>query len=487
MNSRRLLAAALVAGLGGCTLPGKFAPPTTAVAVAPQQPAVTVQHGKLLATDESSLPPGELVNRVRNALSTGQQARAGVGVLRHPEASLESLRSADCAAVGDAAVRAVATGYDRACVRDGRPGWDAVLADRQANPQRYADYDRKRAAAAEHLKAGRSVEALGVKLATAVPPNAPPLVSLDAAHLTACAAIGAGQPKAAAAVLTPLRASFANYPHQGAYLLLLLSEAERRCGRDAEAEACWDEAVALNGSLLNGPFPVVDPVLWDRCAFHRPAHTPWPGPVNDSLARVSGLPRPSGVVQAGHALAGAGGEPLVWACIGQVRLTRGEPELALAALKQAEAWTPDPAAQQALQLAQAEALIELGQLGPASAILTKLTSQAGPHVTQSRALLGAVLLRGKSAKQALPVLRQAVEEGGEWPGRAQAEANLGIASLVFGDEEGGLRWLHSAQKRFETAGEWAQLRQSLENEANYLEKVEKKDAARAVRQRLTTR
>ena len=72
----------------------------------------------------------------------------------------------------------------------------------------------------------------------------------------------------------------------------------------------------------------------------------------------------------------------------------------------------------------------------------------------------------------------------QWPERAEAEADLGLAHLLMGDETAGLRWLHQAQATFETSGQYDVLFQSLENELAYLESTRKKDLALAVRQRL---
>jgi hypothetical protein len=71
-----------------------------------------------------------------------------------------------------------------------------------------------------------------------------------------------------------------------------------------------------------------------------------------------------------------------------------------------------------------------------------------------------------------------------WPERAEAEADLGLAYLLMGDEASGLRWLHSGQKGFEMARKDAELVQSLENEAEYLAQAKKCDQADALRQRV---
>ena len=52
-----------------------------------------------------------------------------------------------------------------------------------------------------------------------------------------------------------------------------------------------------------------------------------------------------------------------------------------------------------------------------------------------------------------------------WFGHTEAEADLGLAYLLCGQENSGLNWLHNAQQGFQSAGQTDQLVQCLENEA----------------------
>ncbi len=71
-----------------------------------------------------------------------------------------------------------------------------------------------------------------------------------------------------------------------------------------------------------------------------------------------------------------------------------------------------------------------------------------------------------------------------WPERPEAEADLGLASLLLGDENAGLRWLPMAQQDFESSGQPEPLIQRLENDGAYLERAKKTDLAKTVPQRL---
>ena len=104
------------------------------------------------------------------------------------------------------------------------------------------------------------------------------------------------------------------------------------------------------------------------------------------------------------------------------------------------------------------------------------------------ATLGTLKLQEGATQQGFNLLHRAleVEPGEMWFGRTEAEADLGLAYLMCGQENSGLNWLHNAQQGFQSAGQTDQLVQCLENEAAYLEQVKKSDLARAVRDRLSS-
>jgi tetratricopeptide (TPR) repeat protein len=433
-----------------------------------------------LAAEEATSAPTQFVQHVHEMLAHGASARAGRYIARHPDTALAALRGATSADASTPAVQLIAQVYDRDC----QGHWTPLLADRVAHPHKYARYEQQRATVAAHLRQGQGQAALALALARDVPRAAPnAALLLDAVQMTATAALLCDQPKAALAALTPVAAHAAACPHQAAYWLLLQSEAHRRLHDGAAADASWDHAVQLANGLLRQPS--TDPTLWDRCAYLRPVESDWPAPVCVQLAQHTGLPD-TGVQVASHspgAAVGKPGESQVWACIGMARLQRGEPELALAALKQAETWAPVGPNRSRLQLAQAQALLDLDQPGPATATLVPLAKEpatAGPAL----ALLGALRLQQKSVAEALPLLKKAVEDHRDhWPGRTQAEANLGLVLLITGDEANGRRWLHTAQEHFAAEGAIEQLRQALLNEMNYLAKVGQTEAAAALRSR----
>ena len=118
--------------------------------------------------------------------------------------------------------------------------------------------------------------------------------------------------------------------------------------------------------------------------------------------------------------------------------------------------TSNPLAAARLQIAQTRALVRLGQSSAATAMLINLAGQGDPQVARpAMALLGTLKLRQGAAEQGFNLLHRAVEQDSAlaWPERTEAEANLGLAYLIVGDEPTGLRWLHEAQQSFESAGQ----------------------------------
>jgi tetratricopeptide (TPR) repeat protein len=305
-----------------------------------------------------------------------------------------------------------------------------------------------------------------------------PLLAIDAWHLTGNAQLLANRPaEAQAAFAKALALCGQEQPYTAAHLLLVQSEALRRGEQFEQANATWVRAVESAGWLLAGDRPVGDPILWERAAYLRPLSTLWPIAVANRLGQLG---------QAGvSAMGQPADEALVWCGIGKLRLERGESQAALVAYKRAESMTADAAFRGQLQLGQAQALLQLGQQPSAIAILAPLTKQANPALAASAlALVGAARYHGGSPTQAVGFLRQALAMGGDWPGRAEAEADLALAHLSLGQEPEGLELLHRAQQTFESAGKFLALRQSLLNEREYCSRRQKHEEASRIDNKL---
>ena len=450
--------------------------------------------------DEPALRPQQLVDEVARLLDEERPVSAARFVERYPDVAWELLRGTTAREARSETLQFIAAAHDRQCTPGGpSSGWAALLADRAANPDRYAGYDARRRQFLDHLHGGRVKEALAQDVAS-IPKGSPgKLLAIDGLHLSGLALLVDERPaEAAAALERAARLARDEHPYQAVRLMLLLSEARRRSGDNRAALECWQSAAEGAAELALADRPVADPILWERISYLRPVDADWSGVVRGSLGRVAGalgMPAPGGeggrVLPASTASAAragrARGEMLVWTCIGQWRLGRGQAQSALVALKRAEAAAGDPQEVGRLRLAQAQALLALDQPAAARAILVQMAGDAEPSVSRAAtALLGTLMLQEGSTVQGYNLLRRAVEEdtASDWPERPQAEADLGLAYLLLGDEEAGLRWLHAAQQKLQAAGDHDQLARSLENELRYFEQQKRKREAREIRERL---
>ncbi|MGA2258835.1 MAG: hypothetical protein ABSG53_29560, partial [Thermoguttaceae bacterium] len=412
-------------------------------------------------------------------------------VQQFPDMALAVLRDPKAVNASPDTLAAIADAHDRQCHRGDGPAWGAVARDRAAQPSRYADFDEKRRQFMIYVQNGHVKEAQRPGLA---PPNCVPgnVLAIDILNLNGIALVLDNRPReATVAFQKALQAAGNGQPYEAVNLMLLLSDAQRRAGDSGAAERTWLAAADLAAELATSPTPLIDPILLERAAYLRPVNASWPRLAQQRLSDLSGrlgivfLAPVSQISMAPRA--NLSDEASLWTVIGHARLARGESQAALVALKRAESMTSNPLAAGRLQIAETRALVRLGQSSAAAGMLIGLAGQSDPQIARpALALLGTLKLSQGAVQQGFNLLHAAVEEDAAlvWPGRAQAEADLGLAYLMMGDEAAGLRWLHGAQQTFESAGQREELAQSLENEAAYLEQAKKSDLAQAVRKRL---
>jgi hypothetical protein len=443
--------------------------------------------------DQPACTPQQFIDRLSETLRLGQEAAADRWVHRYPDVALAILRDpASVQAAPDLLVR-LAQAHDRQCSRVApNAGWAALVADRAARADVYAPYAEKRRQFMTQIQGGRAKEALQLGL-TDTPAGAPgTMLQIDALRLTGIAQVLENRPQEAVATFDRgIGIALQGHPYQASSLLLLVSDAHRRAGNPLAAQQSWNRAAALAAELVAAPCPTIDPILWERLAYLRPVDSRWPVEVSQRLASVNlgfgVVTNPREAVIPVSTAPSANEEAALWVAIGHWRLGRDEPQAALVALKRAESSTSDTYTAERLQLAQTRALVRLGQTGPANAMLLRLSSSADPRTScPALAMLGTLKLQQGGAQQGFNLLRRAVEGNAslQWPERAEAEADLGLAYLLMGDENAGLHWLHSAQQAWETSGRYESLVQCLENEAAYLDQVKKKDLAEVARRRI---
>lgn len=450
---------------------------------------------------EVSLTSEELLARVQASVSEGRMVAAARWIERHPETALEWLRSGTSgdgmkAAKDDAVAGLMAQVHDRQCTTPGPQSWTSLLTARGQDPESYQAYLDARNRFKNALAQGQVDQAHRQELSKLAAVCNSQMLEIDALQLQATAHLLNDKPKEAAAGFSKAAAIAAPIsPYQTAYLLLLLSDAQRRAGDPATAAATWERAVVTASQLLAAEYPVHDPVLWEKLGYQRPVESPWPGDVVAMLQHLEPLPG----MDAGDELpeakaAGAGADPneaeiSIWNAIGVWYLDRGHAQASLVSFKRAESSAKHDVVKNWLRLRQARSLVQLQQEGAATAILVRAAGEkTTPVARAAMGMLGSLRLKSGQVPQGYALLRKSVEkaDGIDWPERADAEVDLGLACLMMGDEKQGLQRLHAAQELFERQGNWESLTLALSNEAAYLDETKQKKEAAAVRARLAS-
>jgi len=264
-------------------------------------------------------------------------------------------------------------------------------------------------------------------------------------------------------------------PYVAMQIELLLSDSVRRDGLGEAASDFWQSASRRGAALMNGRAnqamsSVLDPQFWDRAAYLRPNQSQWPEDVAQAFVVFH--------QQRGWPELNESPECLLWSVIGHARLDRHDSQGALVAFKKSESLARSPVNADRWQIAQAKALVGLGQSAAATALLMKHVEHQDPGISQpALALLGTIKLQSSQATVGLALLRKAHETFPDaiWPGQMEARADLGLACLMCGDEASGLRELHSVQQLFEQRGDVAQLLKLLNNEAAWHDARKQRD------------
>lgn len=122
-------------------------------------------------------------------------------------------------------------------------------------------------------------------------------------------------------------------------------------------------------------------------------------------------------------------------------------------------------------------------------MLVGLIQKSSPAISSAACgSLGSFKVAEGTIDQGFALLKKAVEDtpNATWPGRAEAEGDLGLTYLILGNETQGLACLHRAQERFEKQSQWEDWAQCLLNEAAYLEKIGQALKAQEIRDRIAS-
>ncbi len=373
--------------------------------------------------------------------------------------------------------------------------WQVAVKQLKSQPTQYREFATTRRQIHAALKEGQPLPQKR-SLADLLPKNANSVWRYDAWSLTATLQLLDEKPRdAAQSYYRSLEASADVIPYAAQQAELLMSESVRRDGNQELAIQSWSGAVSRAAELMLGATPLIDATFWDNACYLKP-QTSWPDKVADAVLIEHqrrgwmGLIHQDSEVQLASSIADSSAETtdcLIWSLIGYARLYREEPQAALVAFKKAESLARNSAHADLWQVAQARALLQLGQTAPATALLMKHAQNKDPRVSlQSLALLGTMKLQANQPALGLSLLRRSFETfpDATWPGQAEARADLGLAYLMMGDESNGLQELHTAQRHFEAIGDTSLLLTSLQNELAYHEKKSHRKEAKAIRERI---
>ena len=167
-------------------------------------------------------------------------------------------------------------------------------------------------------------------------------------------------------------------------------------------------------------------------------------------------------------------EAVIWAIVGTQSLKRHESQNAILAFKKSEALVGSNSLKEELQMQQALAMIDGGQPGPGSAILLRLGSKSTLLGDRAKAILATLKLQNGSLAQGMNLLQSAIKTSSQWPmaERLRAQADYGLAFLMRGKEEQGIKLLNSVYSQFVAEKSFDHASQCLENIATYYQKTD---------------
>lgn len=428
--------------------------------------------------DVAEPDPRQLLSTVERL---GHQQRWGSAkrrVQRFPDVTLRALQKFDGPIAGF-----MAQVYDEqlGLAEDGETTWHALIVERTASPDAYTEVRRVRSRVVETLEAGHFEQALTYASQWRDTTLSSPLVEMDRLYWHGLALLlndrfdKAADTFAEGAVL----AEDHHQLHQAARLHMLASHAHHREEAAESATARWEQAVVHGAVLLEGPTPLADPGLWEQAARWRPEDARWPARVQRILeAQVQGP------------LGWPAGEPVeatLWAAIAHWRDSRGEHDAAVIASRRTESMVESKVAQGSVRLAMGRMLSQAGERGAATSLLVGLTNHEHPEIAAAaRGALGVMYVQRQQVREGARLIQRALEDP-DWPGRAGAKADLGLAYLLLDEQAKGMELLRDARADFDARGKWEQAMRASANEAAYWDHVGDKANAETVRERITAR
>jgi hypothetical protein len=431
---------------------------------------VTVDSKWAYSANENRPAGAWLLQRARDIASEGSTGLDRL-VARWPDVTLDVLRDGVTSDADLPVVWSLADSYDRVFhTADPAAGWSNALTVSASQHDVYISYITGREHVLELFKTGQYSQAATVDLVGALPASAPLALLAEALRLEGLSALLNDRPQQAADFFTrAVDAARLGPRHVQFEVGLLLSESERRINRPGAAALTWQNTVAAAGDIR-------DPDLWERAILAKPDGFNWPA---QTSVAASGEPDFS------NGLPPDTSDVLIR--IGKMRLARGATQAALLAFSRAENETAIPGKKALARLYRAQTMIQLQLVASALPLLDGLLNSPDPRIScRANAVEGDVDCRILGdRKHGIPLMSRGLTnpDSGEWPGKNQLSANLGLYLLLEGDDSKGLSLLHLAESQFEETSQWEDLARALQDEAAYLRVVGKVEEAAVVQRR----
>lgn len=434
--------------------------------------------------DEPAMTTAQFTERVRNLLAAQRHLSAVDFVRRFPEISQCVLQEGLVAEKSDMVLLSVIAQAHDEHSKSADGAWQRAIDELKAQPSRFAEYAAARREVHSALTTGQAVPRTR-PLPDLLPGQCSPAWRIDAWSLTGMLRmLEERNREAGQAFAQAVDMGRTSQPYAAMQAELLLAESVRRDEFSDAAAGFWQSSVKRAALLMTGRTGlnsgIVDPQFWARAAYLHPNQAEWPAEATrafDAFHTHRDWPELN-----------ESPECLLWSLIGHARLERHDAQGALVAFKKSESLARSSTNADRWQIAQAKALVGLGQSAAATALLMKHTQHQDPGISQpALALLGTIKLQTSQATVGLALLRKAHETFPDaiWPGQLEARADLGLACLMCGDETAGLRELHSVQKLFEQRGDAGQLLKLLNNEAAWHDARKQRSESDSVRTLIT--
>lgn len=435
-------------------------------------------------TDSSVFSPATFVDTISELSEANRYSTIRNLVTNYPDVAITVLQEANPLEQDVKALQLIARDFDSVWCHDrgeGSTAWQSFLNDLSSGGRKKNSLLELKNQFWSHLRNDQPKKAIALKIVNRLPHQTDVVISAEFYRLEAVAFMMSDQfDKATERLRQSLELLEDVSPYQVARLKLLLGEFHRHNGELDLWKSSWSYAVNTQAELLNSK-NLRDPVFWSRAAYLRPAKSDWPTFAMDQLNSYlvdREIEIPSNI----------GDESKVWMAVGLQHNDRNEGQNAVLAFKKSEAAAGDQKLKDQLQLFQARAMLLAAQPGAASAILIRLISEyeGTSMADRAQAILGAMKLQNGAIGQGINLIESSIGSVNSWPRseRLRAQADYGLALLVSGKEEVGLRALDQVQREFAELGEFEHFHQVLWNKAKYFEKTDQKQRFASAREEL---